>query len=203
MSDIANYGLLSQVIAFVISLFFYIKYKTNFLILLTLLLFATVVVEGIGAYSLYINKPSYSYHYFYVIVEFLLISLIYFKLLKNKRLKMLFIILTVSFLFFWIAVDYNKKLYQYLVICEGAIISTYVFLYLRELLMSNKILNYKKLLPFWVSVGFLVFYLPSIPFFALLKHMKDRELFYIIGILIILMNLVIITGLIWSRKDEV
>ena len=110
MSDIANYGLLSQVIAFVISLFFYIKYKTNFLILLTLLLFATVVVEGIGAYSLYIKKPSYSYHYFYVIVEFLLISLIYFKLLKNKRLKMLFIILTTSFLFFWIAVDYNKKL---------------------------------------------------------------------------------------------
>ena len=69
--------------------------------------------------------------------------------------------------------------------------------------MSNKILNYKKLLPFWVSVGFLVFFLPSIPFFALLKHMKGRELFYIIGILIILMNLVIITGLIWSRKDEV
>ena len=76
------------------------------------------------------------------------------------------------------------------------------FFYLRQLLLSNEILNYKKLLPFWVSVGFLVFYLPAIPFFTLWEYMKDRDLFFILKILIILMNLFIIYGLLWSKKEE-
>ncbi|WP_158009641.1 hypothetical protein [Tenacibaculum todarodis] len=121
--------------------------------------------------------------------------------MKNKKWRVLFIGLTVSFLLFWISVYFNSKLFHYLIIFEGVIISLYVFLYLKELLLSNKILNYKKLLPFWISVGFSVFYLSSIPFFAFLKYMKGRELFYIVSILIILMNLFIVTGLIWSKKE--
>ena len=74
-------------------------------------------------------------------------------------------------------------------------------MYLRVLLLSNEILNYKKQLPFWVSVGFLVFYLASIPFFSMHKYFENRSIYYVINILVILMNLIISFGLIWSNKE--
>ncbi|MFT0156446.1 hypothetical protein VBY68_07435 [Tenacibaculum ascidiaceicola] len=68
--------------------------------------------------------------------------------------------------------------------------------------MSNEILNYKKLLPFWVSVGLLVFHLPAIPFFSFWNYMKNKDLFPILHSLIILMNIIISFGLLWSNKKE-
>ncbi len=75
-----------------------------------------------------------------------------------------------------------------------------VFLFLRELLLSNEIVNYKKLLPFWVSVGFLVFHLPAIPFFSFWSYMKNRDLLPILYSLIVLMNIIISFGLLWSSR---
>ncbi|WP_440120691.1 hypothetical protein [Tenacibaculum sp. Ill] len=66
--------------------------------------------------------------------------------------------------------------------------------------MSDKIINYKKLLSFWVSVAFIVFYLPSIPFFSFWNFLKDRSLMPILYVLIVLMNVIISFGLVWSNK---
>lgn len=202
MTNITYFGLASQMLVFAISLFFYVKYKSNFLFLLSLLFFTAIVVEGVGAYFLILKKSSYYYHYIFVIVEFLIISLIYYKLTEDKKRRMFFVYLIVLFCFFWMAIFFDYKLYRYLLVVEGTIISLYVFLYLRDVLLSNKILNYKKLLPFWISVGFLVFYLPSIPFFAFLKYMKGRELFYVLSYLVIFKSFVVIYGLIMSNKKE-
>ena len=67
--------------------------------------------------------------------------------------------------------------------------------------MSDKIINYKEHLPFWVSVAFLIFYITSIPFFTEMAYMQGRDLFFLVSILIIIMNLLIITGIIWSKKE--
>ncbi|MCH3883451.1 hypothetical protein [Tenacibaculum aquimarinum] len=161
--DVSSFGLLSQIIVFIVCLFFYIRHKTIYLLLLTLLLLSTVIVEGVGAYLIYRNvSTSFMYHYVYTLIELLIISLLFKKVLKRKNI---FIFLGVIFIIFWVVVFFKNNLYAYLVILESTIISLYSFLYLREILMTNKILNYKKLLPFWVSAGFLIFYLPSIPFF--------------------------------------
>ncbi|MCH3881657.1 MULTISPECIES: hypothetical protein [Tenacibaculum] len=197
--DVSSFGLLSQIIVFIVCLFFYIRHKTIYLLLLTLLLLSTVIVEGVGAYLIYRNvSTSFMYHYVYTLIELLIISLLFKKVLKRKNI---FIFLGVIFIIFWVVVFFKNNLYAYLVILESTIISLYSFLYLREILMTNKILNYKKLLPFWVSAGFLIFYLPSIPFFSFLSLMSDRGLFPILNVLIILMNIILIYGLIWSEKE--
>ena len=86
---------------------------------------------------------------------------------------------------FWVWGFFNTVFYFPKMVTLGCLnTSVFVFLYLRELLMSNKILNYKKHLPFWISIGFLIFYLPAIPFFTMQEYMVGRNLFFIISILI-------------------
>tara|TARA_B110000971_G_C19888110_1_gene443977 strand:- start:219 stop:584 length:366 start_codon:yes stop_codon:yes gene_type:complete len=74
---------------------------------------------------------------------------------------------------------------------EGFFNSVLIILYFTELLNLKKFLKHKKILTFWVSVGFLLFYLPSVPFFTLLLlNMFDtREMFPIIYYLTIIFHL--------------
>lgn len=199
--DVVYIRLGSQLLAAIISFFFLLKYKNNFLQLLTLFLCISAFVESVGLY--YITKggrSSFLYHYIYTLLGFLIISLMYYKLIHNKNKRIFFSVFSILYLLFWIVVYYKLNLFSYLIILYAIIISFYIFLYLRELLLSNKILNYKQSLPFWISAGFLVFYLSSVPFFSLYEFMANRGLFFILDVLIILMNLIIIYGLLCSKK---
>ncbi|MEQ3498754.1 hypothetical protein ABMY20_03230 [Tenacibaculum sp. SSH1-16] len=104
------------------------------------------------------------------------------------------------FIVFWVAAFFDKDYIHYTGIVGSLNVGVMVFLFLRELLLSNEIVNYKKLLPFWVSVGFLVFHLPAIPFFSFWSYMKNRDLLPILYSLIVLMNIIISFGLLWSSR---
>ncbi|CAL2090047.1 conserved membrane hypothetical protein [Tenacibaculum sp. 190524A05c] len=194
--------LLLQVITALLSLFYFIKYNGRFLFILTVLTVLSAITELVGAYRISINKTAFSIYHFYSFFQFSIITFMYLKLIRDKRKEKLFVILPVIFISLWLGVFYRSSLFSYLIIIIAISVSIYVFLYLRELLLSDRILNYRELLPFWISVGFLVYYLPSIPFFTLYKYMQNRGLFFILHILIILMNLFIIYGLIWSKREK-
>lgn len=200
MFKLDYFRLMIQIIAAVISLFFLFKKKNKFILLLTILLFLSSIVESIGAYFLIIKKSSFYYSYVYVLLQFFIISFMYNYLIKEKKWEKLLFAFFIVYFLFWILVFFNKSMFPYLIIVGSLLISVYVLMYLRVLLLSNEILNYKRQLPFWVSVGFLVFYLPSIPFFSMHKYFEDRSIYYVINILVILMNSIISFGLIWSNK---
>lgn len=200
MLKLDYFRLFTQIITALISLWFLLKYKNKFILLLTALLFLSMIVESIGVYFLMIEKSSFIYSHFYVLFQFFIISIMYGILIKSKKIKRLLFIFSISYFFLWLMVFLERDYFPYLIIIGGVVISIYIFMYLRKLLLSNEILNYKELLPFWVSVGFLVFYLPSIPFFSMHKYFQDRSIFYVINILIIGMNIIISFGLIWSNK---
>lgn len=203
MSNNNQYYIISiQLIAFILSL---VRYKNNFTFLLMILLGISFITECLGIYSIQ-NKKGWSEFIFqtYTFFEFNIITLMSFLILR-KGYKIIFLIITQTLIFnlFWLyTILFNNSFLSYLIIIGSLGNSIYMFLYLRKLLISDEILNYKKLLPFWVSIGFLIFYLPSVPFFALLSYMKDRGLFFILNILIVLMNLFIIYGLITCNKKE-
>lgn len=200
--EIRYFDLLLQILTTIISVYFFLKYKTKFMFFLALLLMLSVITESIGAYFIVKEKDSYIYYYIYSFLQFNTISLIYYDLIDKALWKKVIVVLSFVFSVFWIVVFFHSSLFFYLIILGAFNTSLYIFFYLRELLLSDKILNYKKMLSFWVSVGFLVFYLPSIPFFTLWKYMKGRDLFFILKTLIILMNLFIIYGLLCSKKEE-
>ena len=73
---------------------------------------------------------------------------------------------------------------------------------------KDRILNFKKSLPFWISVGLLVYYLGSIPgtlTINAIKHLKSENLTFIMSItpfLSLIMYCIFIFGALWSQKKE-
>ena len=197
-----SFNILLQTIATILSLLFLIKDKSSFLKLLSILLLITVSIEFIGLYLMKNEKPSIYYYHFLSLIEFPIIFLMYERFIAVKKV-LIFpkIILIITFLF-WVLTFFKFMFYELTIILGSLSVSILIILYLRELLMSDKILNYRKLLPFWVAVGFLLFYLSSIPFFSLQDYMKDRGLFSVLFVLIIIKCLFIIFGLITCNKRE-
>ncbi|XRE43605.1 hypothetical protein ACIVBQ_001809 [Tenacibaculum discolor] len=184
-----------------LSVFIYNKYKTKFLFLLMLFLGVTAVTEVYANYVKSKGGSSLNYYHLYVFIAFFLVSLIYLNIIKDRKKKKVFYFFGIGYILFWITIFFRRELFSYLIIFGNLLVSIYILLYLRELLLSDKILNYKKLPSFWVSVGFLIFYMSSIPFFTFYKYMIDRDLFFVLHVLIIIMNLFIIYGLTCSEKE--
>ncbi|QXP72827.1 hypothetical protein H0I31_03770 [Tenacibaculum sp. AHE15PA] len=202
MDLLSSLSLLSQYITAILSIMFFLQTKKTFAKWLALLLIITVIVESIGAYCIITEKPVFLHHQVYILLELIIIRKMYNGLIKDKAWLKLSNFFLIAFLVIWFLILYRKNFFYTAIIIGAINIGLLVFLYLRELLLSDEILNYKKMLSFWVSVGFLVFYLPSIPFFSLVGYMKSRDLFPVLNILIIIMNIIISFGLIWSKKKE-
>ncbi|MCU7617483.1 hypothetical protein NZ698_09755 [Chryseobacterium sp. PBS4-4] len=78
-----------------------------------------------------------------------------------------------------------------------------IILFLYQTFNSDKIFEIKNYLPFWISVGSLIFYIGIIPlFFFRVKVSTD-----IFAIVIFLLNLInnglIVFGIFWNKPDEV
>ena len=194
--------LYSQFLTALLSCFLLRKKKTLFFKILTLFLVVTFFIEFLGWYLSSIEKPNFRVYHFYTIFEYFGIFVLYRVLLKERKYLKISYILLFIFTVLSVLTFFDRKYLHYTGIIGSFNVGVLVFLYLRELLLSNEILNYKKLLPFWVSVGLLVFHLPAIPFFSFWNYMKNKDLFPILHSLIILMNIIISFGLLWSNKKE-
>ena len=191
-----------QIVTAILSLFFYKKHKSIFYKLLCIFLIVVAITESIGIYQIkYDIIDKNNIHLISAFFQFNLIALMYSKLLNEKTGKKIILFLSFLFNFYFVFVFFNKSLFPFLIAIGCINSGLFSFLYLRKLLMSDKIINYKEHLPFWVSVAFLIFYITSIPFFTEMAYMQGRDLFFLVSILIIIMNLLIITGIIWSKKE--
>lgn len=185
-----------------ISLFLYKKYKNHpfykFFILYVLII---VIVDVINDAFFEVNNLIL--FDIYTFFEFNSFALIYYHLLKDKMIKILkalvIIFNLIYFLFFYF--DFYT---MYTVPIEGIVNSIIVILFFIELLNSERILNYKKLLSFWISVAFLVFYLTTVPFWSLYYSsiFATRDMFSIIYYLVALFHIIFIYGLIACKKTE-
>jgi len=140
----------------------------------------------------------------YTFFEFNSFALIYYNLLKDKtRINILKgLVLVFNLIYFLLYYFYFYIFYT--VPIEGVVNSIIVILFFIELLNSESILNYKKMLSFWLSVAFLVFYLTTVPFWSLYYSsiFATRDMFPIIYYLAVVFQLIFIYGLITCRKTE-
>lgn len=140
----------------------------------------------------------------YTFFEFNSIALIYYHLIEDKtRLKILKMLVIFFNLIYFLSFYFDFYT-MYTVPFEGVVNSIIVILFFLELLNSDRILNYRRLLSFWISVAFLVFYLTTVPFWSLFytSLFATREMFPILYYLVILFELIFIYGLIICRKTE-
>ncbi|CAM1359757.1 conserved membrane hypothetical protein [Tenacibaculum litoreum] len=200
MISLFDVPLYSQLVVAFLSILFYMKKRTLFLKLLMLFLVMTLIVELMGVYLSRIKKPNFWMYHFYTVFEYFTLFYLFKSVLKDKKTLKFSYILLFLLVVVWCVTFVNRDYFNYAVIIGSFNVGVLVFLYLQELLLSDEIINYKRLLPFWVSVGLIVFHLPAIPFFSFWNYMKNKDLLPILHSLIVLMNIIISFGLIWSNK---
>lgn len=195
---------------------------------LILFLWFTLLIEIIGAYAPVAYFSDYQYFSFventifennrWIYNIYSVISVLFFMLyfryhLKNRLRKKILKILCYFFLISSIAelLFTNAFFYEYskftLVAGTLLLFISVIFFYL-ELLKSDKILKIKNFLPFYISVGTLIFYLCITPIFIFSEYFKaGNDLFIKLQISLLLyanifMYSVYIIGFIVCQKKK-
>ncbi|MBL4605479.1 MAG: hypothetical protein JKY02_07435 [Flavobacteriaceae bacterium] len=191
-----------QIITLLIVTYKYKSYKSRFTFFFGCFIYVTVLTELSGLFVWKVlGIPNFWVYNVYTFFEFNLITLMYLCLIRDTTTLKLIRYLCVLFNSIYFSSFIYKPLQNYTLSIEALIISVFFIAYLRELLNSDKILNYKKHLPFWITTGLLIFYLSSTPFQLIRESLEDRSLFFIQMFLIYIMHGCFIYGLLWSKKE--
>ncbi|WP_334055921.1 hypothetical protein [Polaribacter sp. P097] len=184
-----------------LAIIFYNKFKTYSFYKFFVGYFLVIVIVEILRRNFFSNYSIDLYNV-YTFFEFNSIVLIYYHLIQQKKRLKIVKILAVSFNVVYILSFIFDYYILYTIPLEGVVNSIFVILYFVELLNSDNILNYKKLFPFWMSVGFLIFYLTSVPFWSLYytSIFNTRAMFPIIYYLGAIYQLIFIYALITCKK---
>jgi hypothetical protein len=187
----------------IIALVYYSKYKGYSFYKFFVVYLINIVLFSLIA-QIFFKENNHDLFNIYTFIEFNLMVLIYYHLI-NYKIHLKFIkILAITFNTIYFSSFFFLELINATVIIESVVNSIFIILFFKELLNSEKILNYKKLLPFWVSVGFLIYYLTSVPYF-LFAYFYSNTIkidFPLLKSLIIVFHLCFIFGLITCKKTD-
>ncbi|WP_026775793.1 hypothetical protein [Polaribacter sp. Hel_I_88] len=191
-----------EILSIILSLIYLPKYKKTYYYFFIAFLVFAVLFEALG--MLLSGGNNYWIYNIYTFFEFSSLIGIYYFLNTNVKSKKIIIALSIIYyIIYFISFKY-VVLQKYTVIILPFFVVPFMFLYLQKLLNSSKIMNYKKVLPFWLTVGFLIYYLASVPFFSLqyLFGLYDRLLFTLLASVVIIMHLIFIISLIWIKPIQ-
>lgn len=210
----------SELISAIVGTVYFYKYKhTNLKYFLYLLWYITIT-EFLGWYiritgnMAYIDENGLVYNkWLYNILNLVLfctVYIIYYRQLKTQLFKKWI----KTFIIMFLIIHFINWVFIQNFIREGAVLPRIIgsifliisiIFYFIELLRSEKIVVFHRLLLFWISVGLLLFYTGTIPFtlkwngYMIIRGI--HELFLIVYILAIIMYLTFTFGFIWSKKE--
>ena len=188
--------------SFLVAFLCLLKHKETFFKVFVAYLLVIYVIELlINIYFENNNKHIYDILTFF---EFNLIFLLFYTLNKEDKSRILIRYFTIGFNIIYAISFYYQILKDYTVILGGILGSVLMFIYLKDLLKSDKVVDYKRNLSLFITVILLFYYLSTIPFFTMLyiTGMKDSFLFYIVHIITIVTHLSFIFGMLWSKAAK-
>lgn len=211
----------AELLASVVGVFYFYKYKNTSLKYFLYLLWYITFTEFLAGYArktgvLIFYTDDHGNHYtvwFYNLLNFITFNTlyyIYYKSLSTVKFKnwikiFAFIYIGV-YIFNWLFIQNfvleNSEIPN---IISSIFLTVTILFYFIELLRSDKIIVFHKLLLFWVSIGLLLFYTGTIPFtlksngYMLIPGV--HKLFSIVYILAIIMYSIFTFGFIWSKKE--
>jgi hypothetical protein len=185
-----------------------LKYFLGYLIaMFTFEMIASYVKYNLALYNLWVYNTL-------TFVEFNLLFLFTKQILisaKTKktvsRISIFFNIIYLLTTFYYLYQGIYLETYNSIASISGSLlIAIVLFLFYRDFLSSNEILNYKKSLTFWIAFGLLFYYLGTIPITSIINNMKGTSitvidyLYNIQFVLLIFMYSCFILGALWSQK---
>jgi len=182
---------------------FFKNYKSNSYYKYFILYLLVIIIFDLLAQFIFVRENVTLFNV-YTFFEFNLFTLIFYELIKEKTRLIILKTLMITFNTLYFLSFYFDFYILYTIPLEGVFNSIIVILFFIELLNSDEILNYKKLLSFWISVSFLIFYLTSVPFWSLYYSsiFETRSMFPIIYYLATVFQLIFIYGLLACKKTE-
>lgn len=170
---------------FLIGVYFFKNLQKEYLKIFVVLLGFIFFSEMIGKYLKHIDAHSMNviwYGFISLPIQFMTFFWLYSK--RNSS-RILFILPTVfylsSLLIEVIILNGKEYMFSNLTYTVGNLLLLILIVnYLYRLLRSNDILYFKKDPFFWISLGQLIFYLPTIPFYFFMQYLYDSNInFYI------------------------
>ncbi|WP_299312396.1 hypothetical protein [uncultured Aquimarina sp.] len=206
-------GAFVELITVIIGTFYFYKYKNTALKYILLLFWYTVINDLLGVFYLrggIITDYNAIIYNIYNVISFTYLLLLYRHYIQNKIHKkaiLLFsIIYLISFVINGFFENYLIKHQRFPYIIAAIFLVISISLYFIEILNSQKVLNAKRNLLFWISVGFLIFFVGNLPFRILTNyylHLADATISFLVKLtLTIIMNICFIIGFIWSDKKQ-
>ena len=195
-------------ITFLIGIFNLKKVINNNSIYFFVIVLLGFLVELQGTLSQYVFEHNSRIGYnLYKIASLLLYFLFFYKYIVNQfkirlvaSIAAIFIIFSV---YHYLFIHQTILVFNMSVSLMGAFcLIAIIFVYLADLLNSNKILKLQFVLPFWVAIGNIFFFIGYLPVFALAKKLGFYYMYgFIVLTLNIIMNCIFIMGFIKSKKE--
>jgi hypothetical protein len=212
LADLKDFFTYFQIVTAIAGSMCYYKYKDTYLKYFLFLLWY-IVLNDFSAkyYSLNISKYNYFFYNIFQIISFSFYLLLFknaVKSLKNK--KIISILLACYYTCYIINLlfidDFFMDYFSNTYIIGAALIITSILIFLYEILNSDKIIHINKMMVFWISIGLLLMYLPNIPFNLIRNYYKTSPtipyIYAVNFILVFIYNIIIISGFIWSSKEQ-
>ncbi|WP_298762364.1 hypothetical protein [uncultured Polaribacter sp.] len=205
LSDIAY---LAVIITGIFTLIYRRKYNTVFYKYFLAYIIMAIVVESLGVILTSYRISNIVVYNVYTFFEFNFVALIYYTLTKEEVSHLWIKYLMIFFNGIYFLSFIFKILEKSTVLLGAMVVCVFMVFYLKELLKSDKIIRFQKDLSFWITVGFLIYYLTTMPFYTVFyifgydAKSEGPNLFILQSVIIIFTHICFISGIIWSSKEK-
>jgi len=146
---------------------------------ITILAIATFISESLSTYIAYIHKNNEPVFHFYVILSFWIYALIYFHMLNQIRLRLIFLIISLAFTVFC-ALDslFYQKLASFPsinIILSNAILVCFSLFYFKHLIDVNPFEPLKRNSSFWFNIAVLAYFSIQIFIWGILNYLIRNQ----------------------------
>jgi hypothetical protein len=193
---------------FIIALLNFEKVKNNYSVYFFIIVSLGFLVELQGTLSQYVFRHNSRIGYnLYKVASLLLYYFLFYGYINDGFKKKLVVGISASFILFtfyhYIFIHQTILAYNISVSLFGAFcLIGIIFIYLADVLNGDKILKLQFILPFWVAIGNIFFFIGYLPVFALAKKLGFYYMYDIIVLTLnVIMNCFFIIGFIKSKKE--
>jgi hypothetical protein len=215
LNIIVNILTLCEALAFITSLIYWRKIKNTYWKWFSFYLFFIVVSECVGLYFAIAKKNTENiafYNYCVIPIEFIFFILLFRRSFKQTKLKWLPIVCLCIYFTSWLMDIFFFGKWEFIFNSFSFTIGNLLLLililsYFIQLVTSNAILTFRHNMLFWVSLGLLIYYLGSFPYYGLrntlAKNFQDVYITYtyIMYVLNCLMYLMFTISFIWGKPN--
>jgi len=179
-----NITIFMELSSFITGLIYWKKIKASiwvwFVIYLGFITGGELVCYYLGHYTVYKHEVNKILNYIIIPAEFIFLYWLYYKHAQSKRNKLLVIVSVIIYLISFVADQYffhgKKFIFGSFSYSIGNLLLLLVILsFFIQFSKGDEILYYKSSFIFWISLGAIVFYLGTLPYFGLIHLLYNNH----------------------------